>query len=78
MAKAVQDADEKFLHISSDFYYEGWVRLSEKLDENAPFQENVRTFLTNSDTELVETAIRLVGSYKRSYILPLSNSGPWH
>jgi 4-aminobutyrate aminotransferase len=57
--KAVQDAAEKFMHISSDFYHEGWIRLSEKLDEIAPFEENAKTFLTNSGTESVETAIKL-------------------
>jgi 4-aminobutyrate aminotransferase len=55
----VQCAAEKFLHISSDFYHEGWVRLSEKLDEIAPFEEGAKTFLTNSGTEAVETAIKL-------------------
>jgi 4-aminobutyrate aminotransferase len=55
----VQCAAEKFLHISSDFYHEGWVQLSEKLDEIAPFEEGARTFLTNSGTEAVETAIKL-------------------
>ena len=59
VVKAVQDAAEKFLHISSDFYHEGWVRLSEKLDEIAPFEESAKTFLTNSGTEAVETAIKL-------------------
>src|SRR5512132_618397 len=59
VVKAVQDAAEKFLHISSDFYHEGWVRLSEKLDEIAPFEEGAKTFLTNSGTEAVETAIKL-------------------
>lgn len=59
VVKAVQSATEKFLHISSDFYHEGWVRLSEKLDEIAPFEENAKTFLTNSGTEAVETAIKL-------------------
>jgi 4-aminobutyrate aminotransferase len=59
VVKAVQDAAEKFLHISSDFYHEGWIRLSEKLNEIAPFQENAKTFLTNSGTEAVETAIKL-------------------
>jgi 4-aminobutyrate aminotransferase len=59
VVKAVQDSAEKFLHISSDFYHEGWVRLSEKLDEIAPFEESARTFLTNSGTEAVETAIKL-------------------
>jgi len=59
VVKAVQDAAEKFLHISSDFYHEGWIRLSEKLDEIAPFEESAKTFLTNSGTEAVETAIKL-------------------
>jgi 4-aminobutyrate aminotransferase len=59
VVKAVQDAAEKFLHISSDFYHDGWVRLSEKLDEIAPFEESAKTFLTNSGTEAVETAIKL-------------------
>ncbi len=59
VVKAVQNAAEKFLHISSDFYHAGWVRLSEKLDEIAPFEEHAKTFLTNSGTEAVETAIKL-------------------
>ncbi|MEW6086416.1 MAG: acetyl ornithine aminotransferase family protein [Chloroflexota bacterium] len=59
VVKAVQNAAEKFLHISSDFYHEGWVRLSEKMDEIAPFEENAKTFMTNSGTEAVETAIKL-------------------
>lgn len=62
---AVQSAAEKFLHISSDFYHEGWVRLSEKLSEIAPFDENARTFLTNSGTEAVETAIKLAKYHTR-------------
>jgi 4-aminobutyrate aminotransferase len=59
VVKAVQAASEKFLHISSDFYHEGWIRLSEKLDEIAPFEETAKTFLANSGTEAVETAIKL-------------------
>ena len=59
VVKAVQNAAEKFLHISSDFYHDGWVRLSEKLDEIAPFEESAKTCLTNSGTEAVETAIKL-------------------
>ena len=59
VVQAVQSAAEKFLHISSDFYHEGWVRLSERLDEIAPFDEHAKTFLTNSGTEAVETAIKL-------------------
>jgi 4-aminobutyrate aminotransferase len=59
VVKAVQNAAEKFLHISSDFYHEDWIRLSEKLDKIAPFEEGAKTFLTNSGTEAVETAIKL-------------------
>src|ERR1044071_7981233 len=39
VVSAVQDAAEKFLHISSDFYHEGWNRLSENRDEIAPLKE---------------------------------------
>jgi 4-aminobutyrate aminotransferase len=59
VVKAIQSAAEKFLHISSDFYHEGWVQLSEKLDEISPFEETAKTFLANSGTEAVETAIKL-------------------
>ena len=65
VVKAVQDAAEKFLHISSDFYHEGWVRLSEKLGEIAPFAENAKVFLANSGTEAVETAIKLARYHTR-------------
>ncbi len=59
VVKAVQEQAEKFLHISSDFYHENWVRLAEKLDEIAPFKEDALSFMTNSGTEAVETAIKL-------------------
>ncbi|MEP7135829.1 MAG: acetyl ornithine aminotransferase family protein [Chloroflexota bacterium] len=65
VVKAVQNAAEKFLHISSDFYHEDWIRLSEKLDEIAPFEEGAKTFLTNSGTEAVETAIKLAKYHTR-------------
>jgi 4-aminobutyrate aminotransferase len=65
VVKAVQNAAEKFMHISSDFYHDGWVRLSEKLNEIAPFEENAKTFLTNSGTEAVETAIKLAKYHTR-------------
>jgi len=65
VVKAVQSAAEKFMHISSDFYHDGWVRLSEKLNEIAPFEENAKTFLTNSGTEAVETAIKLAKYHTR-------------
>lgn len=59
VVKAIQDQAEKFIHISSDFYHENWVKLGEALDRIAPFQEQARSFMTNSGTESVEAAIKL-------------------
>lgn len=59
VVKAVQEQAEKFLHISSDFYHESWIALGERLDEIAPFQEAAVSFMTNSGTEAIETAIKL-------------------
>jgi 4-aminobutyrate aminotransferase len=59
VVKAIQDQAEKFIHISSDFYHEQWVTLGEKLNEIAPFGEAAVSFMTNSGTESIETAIKL-------------------
>lgn len=59
VVKAIQEQAEKFIHISSDFYHEKWIQLSEKLDEISPFKEDALCFLTNSGTESVEGAIKL-------------------
>ncbi len=59
VVKAIQRQAEKFIHISSDFYHEQWVRLGEKLDEVAPFKEDALCFMTNSGAEAVEAAIKL-------------------
>ena len=59
VVKAIQDQAEKFIHISSDFYHETMVALAEKLDEHAPMQDAAVSFLTNSGTEAVETALKL-------------------
>ena len=59
VVKAIQEQAEKFIHISSDFYHEKWIELSEKLAAIAPFEEEARVFLTNSGTEAVEAAITL-------------------
>ncbi len=56
---AIQAQATRFLHISTGFHHEGWVTLSETLNELAPFQEQARTFLCNSGTEAVEAAIKL-------------------
>ncbi len=59
VVKAIQDQAEKFIHISSDFYHEQWVALGERLDEIAPFHEAAVSFMSNSGTEAIETAIKL-------------------
>lgn len=59
VVKAIQDQAEKFIHISSDFYHDKMVEVAEKLDEIAPMQESAVSFLTNSGTEAVETALKL-------------------
>jgi len=59
VVKAIQDQAEKFIHISSDFYHEKWIELSEKFNTISPFSEEAAVFLTNSGTESVEAAIKL-------------------
>ncbi|MHB8133287.1 MAG: acetyl ornithine aminotransferase family protein [Anaerolineaceae bacterium] len=59
VVKAIQEQADKFIHISSDFYHEKWIQLSEKLNEISPFKEDALCFLTNSGTESVEGAIKL-------------------
>jgi len=59
VVKAIQEQAEKFLHISSDFYHVKMIELAEKLDEIAPMEEATATFMTNSGTEAVETALKL-------------------
>ncbi len=59
VVKAIQEQAEKFIHISSDFYHEKWIQLGEKLAEIAPFDDYGVSFMTNSGTEAVETAIKL-------------------
>lgn len=59
VVRAIQEQAEKFLHISSDYYHESWIRLCEKLNEIAPFDEDASVFLGNSGTEAIEAAIKL-------------------
>ncbi len=59
VVRAVKDAADKFLHISSDYWHEGQVRLAERLNELAPMREPVMTFLAQSGTESVEGALKL-------------------
>ena len=59
VVQAIKDQAEKFLHISSDYYHPLWVKLSERLNNIAPFKEDAVSFLANSGTESVEAAIKL-------------------
>ncbi len=56
---AIQEASGKFLHISSDFWHEGMVRLAERLSGLAPFGEPAMCFFCQSGTEAVEGALKL-------------------
>lgn len=59
VVRRIQQQAEKFLHISSDYYHESWVQLSERLNDIAPFDEDAYVFLGNSGTEAIEAAIKL-------------------
>jgi len=66
VVKAVQDAAAKFFHIcGTDFYYEGFSDLCERLAKSAPGGGKWRTFLTNSGTEAVEGAVKLARHHTR-------------
>ena len=59
VVQAIKDAAERFLHISSDYWHEGQVRLAERMNELAPFGEPVMSFFAQSGTESVEGALKL-------------------
>jgi 4-aminobutyrate aminotransferase len=56
---AIQDAAQKFLHISSDYWHEGQVRLAERMAELDPVNGPAMTFFANSGAEAVEGALKL-------------------
>jgi 4-aminobutyrate aminotransferase len=55
---AIKEAADRFLHISSDYWHEGQVRLAERLAELAPMKPAM-VFLAQSGTESVEGALKL-------------------
>ncbi len=59
VVQAIKEAADKFLHISSDFWHEGQVRLGERIDELAPMKEPVMSFFAQSGAESVEAALKL-------------------
>lgn len=57
---AIKDAADKFLHIcGTDFYYDTFSRMCEKLASYVPEMGPKKVFLSNSGTEAVEGAIKL-------------------
>jgi len=56
---AIKEAAERFLHISSDYWHEGQVRLAERLNELSPMKEPTMSFFAQSGTEAVEAALKL-------------------
>jgi 4-aminobutyrate aminotransferase len=59
VVRAVQDAAERFLHISSDYWHEGQVSLAERMNRLSPMKEPVMSFFAQSGTECVEAALKL-------------------
>ena len=59
VVQAIKDAADKFIHISSDYWHEGQVRLGERINELDPMGEPVMCFFAQSGTEAVEGAIKL-------------------
>src|SRR2546430_17066509 len=60
VVQAIQEAAARFLHIcGSDFYFESFAALCERLARLAPGPSKKRGFLSNSGTEAVEGAIKL-------------------
>ncbi len=60
VVQAIQEAAGRFLHIcGSDFYFESFAALCERLARLAPGGSKKRVFLSNSGTEAVEGAIKL-------------------
>jgi 4-aminobutyrate aminotransferase len=56
---AIKDAADRFLHVSSDYWHEGQVRLGERLAAMAPMAEPAMSFFCQSGTESVEGALKL-------------------
>lgn len=71
VVKAIQDSAAKFLHICpTDFYYDSFAKLCEKLAGYLPKMGPKKIFLSNSGTEAVEGAIKLARHHtKRQYIV---------
>jgi len=66
VVKAIKDAADKFLHIcGTDFYYDSFSKLCERLANLVPEMGPKKVFLSNSGTEAIEGAIKLVRWHTR-------------
>ena len=75
---AIQEQAGKFLHIcGTDFYFEGFARLAERLAQLAPGPSRKRVFLSNSGTEAIEGAIKLARYHTRRPAL-IAFQGAFH
>ncbi|MBI4510571.1 MAG: acetyl ornithine aminotransferase family protein, partial [Deltaproteobacteria bacterium] len=68
---AIKQASEKFLHIcGTDFYYDSFAKLCAKLASYLPKMGPKKVFLTNSGTEAVDGALKLVRYHtRRQYVV---------
>jgi 4-aminobutyrate aminotransferase len=71
VVKAIKDAADKFLHIcGTDFYYESFAKLCERLAGYLPGMGPKKVFLSNSGTEAVEGALKMVRwNTRRQYVI---------
>ena len=66
VVEAIQQQAERFFHIcGTDFFYEVFARLAERLARLAPGASRKRVLLTNSGTEAIEGAIKLARYHTR-------------
>jgi 4-aminobutyrate aminotransferase len=59
VVEAIRDAADRFIHISSDFWHEGQVRLGEKIAALDPVAGPAMSFFCQSGAEAVEGALKL-------------------
>lgn len=71
VVQAIKDAADKFLHIcGTDFYYDSFSKLCERLANYLPGMGKKRVFLSNSGTEAVEGALKLARHHtRRQYVI---------
>ncbi len=75
---AIKEQADRFLHIcGTDFYFEGFAQLAERLAKLAPGPSRKRTFLSNSGTEAIEGAIKLARYHTRRPAL-IAFQGSFH